>query len=153
MLRRSVESAQVLSGSRPTKAAKPSKFAQVMDKLRAKKKPGKVKKEASKDASKDSAKDGYNFREDPHWMWGARRQPTPEPEPHPLAIRLMQDAKRKEHHDELIGALRKNGKVMIGGREQLHVPGYNPPWQRGRQEQYAVGKGEGIFEHYRDGEE
>ena len=135
---------QVLSGSLPDKPPILSRFAQAMKKL--------GEKRASKPQNKEAPEDSYNFRDDPHWMWGGRRKPTPEPEPHPLVIRAMQDAKRREHHDELVGALRRNGKVMIGGREQLHVPGYNPPWQRGRQDQYAVGKGEGIFDHYREGE-
>jgi hypothetical protein len=90
-------------------------------------------------------------RRDPNLIWGGTPKPTPEPEMKPSLIEHLLRVKQ----GEFIAEARKNVQRIAPGevRPANADPGYNPPWLRGRERpQYAIGAGEGIFDHYRDGE-
>ena len=85
----------------------------------------------------------YNFREDPGWMWGGRRKPTPEPEPNPVMLQQMADAQWKRQREEARQAAARRGKIAPGQVSTAGMePGYNPPWLRDNRRRYALGAGE-----------
>jgi hypothetical protein len=55
---------------------------------------------------------------------------------------------------EFLAEARKNvQKIAPGEVKPANAdPGYNPPWARSSRPRYAIGAGEGIFDHYEDGE-
>jgi phage terminase small subunit len=89
-------------------------------------------------------------KRDPNLIWGGTRKPTPEPEMKPSLIEHLLRVKQ----GEFLAEARKNvQKIAPGEVRPANVdPGYNPPWARSSRPRYAIGAGEGIFDHYEDGE-
>jgi len=89
-------------------------------------------------------------KRDPNLIWGGTPKPTPEPEMKPSLIEHLLRVKQ----GEFLAEARKNVQKLAPGevRPANADPGYNPPWLRRERPRYAIGAGEGIFDHYRDGE-
>jgi len=100
--------------------------------------------------AKEKKKEPEKPKRDPNLIWGGTPKPTPEPEMKPSLIEHLLRVKQ----GEFIAEARKNVQRIAPGevRPANADPGYNPPWARSSRPRYAIGAGEGIFDHYEDGE-